>query len=74
MPYDKLVLATGRRPQALGVSGADLPGVTSIVTLEQAETVKERFELPVVYQTRVSPVIGAHVGPGTVGVCFYPEL
>jgi DegV family protein with EDD domain len=39
-----------------------------------AETVKERFELPVVYQTRVSPVIGAHVGPGTVGVCFYPEL
>jgi DegV family protein with EDD domain len=38
-----------------------------------AETVKERFGLSVVYQTMVSPVIGAHVGPGTVGVCFYPE-
>jgi DegV family protein with EDD domain len=38
-----------------------------------AETMQERFGLPVVYQTQVSPVIGAHVGPGTVGVCFYPE-
>ena len=36
-----------------------------------AEMVKERFGLSVVYQTKVSPVIGAHVGPGTVGVCFY---
>jgi DegV family protein with EDD domain len=38
-----------------------------------AEMVKERFELPIVYRTKVSPVIGAHVGPGTVGVCFYPK-
>jgi DegV family protein with EDD domain len=38
-----------------------------------AKTVKERFELPIVYRARVSPVVGAHVGPGTVGVCFYPE-
>jgi NADPH-dependent 2,4-dienoyl-CoA reductase/sulfur reductase-like enzyme/rhodanese-related sulfurtransferase len=43
VPYDKLVLATGRRPQALAVSGADLPGVASVVTLEQAQTVKERI-------------------------------
>jgi DegV family protein with EDD domain len=38
-----------------------------------ADMVKERFGLPVVYRTKVSPVIGAHVGPGTVGVCFYPK-
>jgi DegV family protein with EDD domain len=38
-----------------------------------ADMVKERFGLPVVYLTNVSPVIGAHVGPGTVGVCFYPK-
>ena len=38
-----------------------------------AEMVKERFGLSVVYQTKVTPVIGAHVGPGTVGLCFYPE-
>jgi DegV family protein with EDD domain len=39
-----------------------------------AEMVKERFGLPIVYQTKVSPAIGAHVGPGTVGICFHPEL
>jgi DegV family protein with EDD domain len=38
-----------------------------------AETMKERFGLPVVYQTQVSPAIGTHAGPGTVGVCFYAE-
>jgi len=38
-----------------------------------AEQVKERFGLPVVYRTKVSPVIGTHAGPGTVGVCFYPK-
>jgi fatty acid-binding protein DegV len=38
-----------------------------------AEQMKERFQLSAVYQTRVTPVIGAHVGPGTVGICFYPE-
>ena len=38
-----------------------------------AEQMKERFQLSLVYQTRVTPVIGAHVGPGTVGICFYPE-
>ncbi len=38
-----------------------------------AELVKERFGLRTVYRTKVSPVIGAHAGPGTVGVAFYPE-
>jgi DegV family protein with EDD domain len=38
-----------------------------------ADMVKERFGLPVVYRTKVSPVIGTHVGPGTVGMCFYPK-
>lgn len=43
LPYDELVLATGCRPKALKISGADLPGVTSVVTLEQAQTVKEQI-------------------------------
>lgn len=38
-----------------------------------AEVMKERFELPVVYRTTVSPAIGTHAGPGTVGICFYAE-
>jgi DegV family protein with EDD domain len=38
-----------------------------------AEKVKERFSVSSVYRTTVSPVIGAHAGPGTVGVGFYAE-
>lgn len=38
-----------------------------------AEQVKERFGLCEVYRTTVSPVIGAHAGPGTVGISFYAE-
>jgi DegV family protein with EDD domain len=38
-----------------------------------AEQVKERFGVSRVYRTTLSPVIGAHVGPGTVGIAFYTE-
>ena len=38
-----------------------------------AERVRQRFGVSTVYRTTVSPVIGAHVGPGTVGVGFYAE-
>ena len=37
-----------------------------------ARQVEERFGVSPVYRTTVSPVIGAHAGPGTVGICFYP--
>jgi NADPH-dependent 2,4-dienoyl-CoA reductase/sulfur reductase-like enzyme/rhodanese-related sulfurtransferase len=43
LPYDTLVLATGRRPRPLPVPGADLPNVTSVVTLKEAQAVKERI-------------------------------
>ena len=39
-----------------------------------AEQVEERFAVSSAYLTAVSPVIGTHAGPGTVGLCFYPEL
>jgi DegV family protein with EDD domain len=38
-----------------------------------AEQVKERFGVSPVYRTTVSPVIGTHAGPGTVGIAFYPK-
>jgi DegV family protein with EDD domain len=38
-----------------------------------AEQVKERFSISTVYRTPVSPVIGAHAGPGTVGIGFCAE-
>jgi DegV family protein with EDD domain len=59
----------GKKMAEAAVLDVDCPEEGAAV----AETIKDRFGLPVVYQTQVSPVIGAHVGPGTVGVCFYPE-
>lgn len=38
-----------------------------------AQRVKERFGVSSVCITTVSPTIGTHAGPGTVGICFYPE-
>jgi DegV family protein with EDD domain len=38
-----------------------------------AEQVKARFGLSTVYGTTVSPVVGIHAGPGTVGIAFYAE-
>jgi fatty acid-binding protein DegV len=36
-----------------------------------AEEVKKRFDVSTVYRASVSPVIGTHAGPGTVGMGFY---
>jgi DegV family protein with EDD domain len=36
-----------------------------------AEKVGRHFDVSTVYQTPVSPVIGTHAGPGTVGLGFY---
>jgi DegV family protein with EDD domain len=59
----------GRRMAEAAVLDVDSPEEGAAV----AETMKERFELPVVYQAQVSPAIGTHAGPGTVGICFYPK-
>ncbi len=40
---------------------------------ELAQRVDERFHPDRVYQSAVSPVIGAHAGPGTVGLGFYTD-
>lgn len=38
-----------------------------------AEQIRDRFGVSTVYRTTVSPVIGAHVGPGTVAIAFCVE-
>lgn len=38
-----------------------------------AEQVRERFGVSTVFRTSVSPAIGTHAGPGTVGMAFYAE-
>ncbi|MDY6877769.1 MAG: DegV family protein [Chloroflexota bacterium] len=59
----------GGRPVAeASVFDADSPDERDAV----AEQIKERFGISTVYRTMVSPVIGTHTGPGSVGVAFYP--
>jgi len=36
-----------------------------------AEMVRERFNPALLHRSGVSPVVGTHVGPGTVGIAFY---
>jgi len=38
-----------------------------------AEMVRERFNPSMLHRSGVSPVVGTHVGPGTVGIAFYAE-
>lgn len=38
-----------------------------------ADTVKEKFEPVTLHRSTVSPVVGTHVGPGTIGIAFYGE-
>jgi fatty acid-binding protein DegV len=38
-----------------------------------AEQVKEHFGIFTVYRAMLSPVIGTHAGPGTVGFVFCPK-
>ena len=38
-----------------------------------AARLRQRFGISTVYRTTVSPAIGTHAGPGTVGVAFYTE-
>jgi len=38
-----------------------------------AEMVRQRFSLSRVIRTTVSPVVGTHAGPGTVGLVFYAQ-
>lgn len=41
---------------------------------ELLELVKDRFNPGNLYLSDVSPVVGTHVGPGGLGLAFYPDL
>ena len=43
LPYDNLVVATGKRPKPFTVSGFDLPGVLDVYSLKSAAAVKDRI-------------------------------
>jgi len=47
----------------------DCPGEA----IQLRELVIKRFNPPVVHVSDVSPVVGTHVGPGALGLAFYPR-
>jgi 3-phenylpropionate/trans-cinnamate dioxygenase ferredoxin reductase subunit len=59
VPYDRLVLATGTRPRALTLPGADLPGLYSLRGIEDADALGEAL------QTARNVVI---IGGGFIGL------
>ncbi len=61
LPYDKLVLATGSKPNLLPIPGADLDGVFTISDLHKAVAIKER-----VAKGEVGKVVV--IGGGAIGI------
>jgi DegV family protein with EDD domain len=59
----------GKRTAEIAVLDVDSPEEGEAV----AEQVRQRFGVSTVYRTKVSPAIGTHAGPGTVGIAFYAE-
>jgi DegV family protein with EDD domain len=59
----------GKQMAEAAVIDADSPAEGDAI----AEQVRERFSISPVYRTPLSPAIGTHGGPGTVGIAFYAE-
>jgi fatty acid-binding protein DegV len=57
----------GRQMEEAAVIDANCPQEGDAV----AEQVRKRFNPKKLYRSVVSPVIGTHAGPGTVGIAFY---
>lgn len=58
LAYDALVLATGGRPRALGLAGADAPNVHRLATLDDARRLREQLKPG----ARVVIVGGGYIG------------
>lgn len=54
LPYRKILVATGAKPRALDVEGADLPGVFSLRSLQDAASIREAAS-----QARDAVVVGS---------------
>ncbi len=59
----------GRRPEELAVVAIDCPEDAEMLTSWVVEQLNPRR----LYRSRLTPVIGVHGGPGTIGIAFYPE-
>ena len=58
----------GNQMNEVGVMDIDAPEEGA----KMEEMIRQRFNPTRLERTGVSPVVGTHVGPGTIGVSFYP--
>lgn len=64
--------------ERLGTGKMAEAGVVHVDCFEEGqslvEKVKKRFDPSRIHLSDVSPVVGTHVGPGALGLAFYPEI
>lgn len=61
---------SGRRPAEAAVIEVDAAEDAEWLTAQ----VMEHFRPKQFYHVRITPVVGTHAGPGTLGLVFYPEM
>lgn len=66
---EEMTARTNGRPLHAAILHADAPEDAD----ELRERVADRFECSEVYVTEFTPVMGAHTGPGLLGVAFFAE-
>lgn len=72
--YARLIQIADERLDGKTMAEAAVVDVDSPADGENvAQMVKERFHPRAIYRSGVSPVVGTHVGPGTIGLAFYAE-
>ncbi len=59
IPYDRLIIATGRRARRIAVNGANLDGVLELRTVADAERLKKALEGP---DRRLAVIGGGYIG------------
>lgn len=72
--YEKMIKLMEKRTGRLGAPIK--AAITHVADIEEARKleamVKDAFDCRELLVTELSPALGVHTGPGTVGVCFYP--
>jgi len=62
-------LGENKSPEFIGIISANAPGASEFLLSE----IKSRFTAKEIMIGNLTPVIGAHTGPGSVGIGFLPE-
>jgi DegV family protein with EDD domain len=66
---EQMAAKVNGRPLHAAIFHADIPAEAE----ELRQTVAQRFQCTELYVTEFTPVMGAHTGPGVLGVAFYVE-